>query len=63
VKQNIVLIGLMGAGKSSIGKILARMLKMPFVDTDIMIEESTGTSIPVIFAIEGEAGFRQREKK
>ncbi len=63
MKQNIVLIGLMGAGKSSIGKILARMLKMPFVDTDIMIEESTVTSIPVIFAIEGEAGFRQREKK
>jgi len=63
MKQNIVLIGLMGAGKSSIGKLLARLLKAPFVDTDIMIEESTGTSIPVIFAIEGEAGFRQRRKK
>lgn len=63
MSKNIILIGLMGAGKSSVGKELARLLNLSFVDTDMLIQHMTGTSISVIFAVEGEPGFRQREKK
>ena len=60
---NIFLVGLMGAGKTSIGRLLARRLGKSFIDTDQEIERSTGVKIPVIFEIEGEAGFRVREAR
>ncbi|GAB4272218.1 MAG: shikimate kinase AroK [Methylomicrobium sp.] len=60
---NIYLIGLMGAGKTTIGRLLAKSLKMPFYDSDKIIEELTGVDIPTIFEFEGEAGFREREQK
>jgi len=59
--MNIILIGLMGAGKSAVGRSLAERLGRPFVDTDKLIEEQAGRSIPAIFADEGEEGFRRRE--
>lgn len=58
---NIFLIGSMGAGKSTLGRLLASTLKRPFYDTDKVIEQRCGASIPWIFDLEGEAGFRQRE--
>lgn len=61
--ENIYLIGLMGVGKTTIGKQLAKALKRPFYDSDKAIEALTGVSIPTIFAIEGETGFREREQK
>jgi shikimate kinase len=61
--ENIYLIGLMGAGKTTIGRQLAKSLKWPFYDSDKAIEESTGVDIPTIFEFEGEAGFREREQK
>lgn len=60
---NIFLIGLMGAGKTSVGKLLARRLNKKFYDCDHEIERTTGVRIPVIFEIEGESGFRAREIK
>ena len=59
--QNIYLIGLMGAGKTTVGKILAKHLNKSFYDADHEIEKRTGVKIPVIFDLEGEAGFRKRE--
>jgi shikimate kinase / 3-dehydroquinate synthase len=59
--HNIFLVGLMGAGKTTIGRMLARKLGMRFVDSDHEIEARTGASIPWIFEIEGEASFRKRE--
>jgi len=53
----------MGAGKTTIGRQLARTLKLPFYDSDKAIEESTGVDIPTIFEFEGEEGFRDREQK
>jgi shikimate kinase len=58
---NVFLIGPMGAGKTTIGRHLATMLHKRFVDVDQEIEKRTGVSIPVIFEIEGEDGFRRRE--
>jgi len=58
---NIYLVGMMGAGKSTVGRTLARRLKLRFVDSDQEIEARCGVKIPVIFEIEGEAGFRARE--
>jgi len=58
---NIFLVGMMGAGKTTVGKALARRLGKPFADTDQMIIQRTGVAVPVIFEIEGEAGFRARE--
>lgn len=58
---NVFLIGMMGAGKTSVGRVLARRLGKTFHDSDHVIEERTGVKIPVIFEIEGEAGFRNRE--
>ena len=58
---NIFLIGPMGAGKSTIGHCLAELLHKEFLDADHEIEARTGASIPLIFEIEGEAGFRKRE--
>ena len=60
---NIFLVGLMGAGKSTIGKQLARELGKQFRDSDSEIEKRTGVNIDVIFDIEGEQGFRQRETR
>ena len=59
--DNIFLIGLMGAGKSTIGRQLARRLGKEFRDSDGEIEKRTGVNIDVIFDIEGEQGFRRRE--
>jgi shikimate kinase/3-dehydroquinate synthase len=58
---NIFLVGLMGAGKTTIGRALAKKLNLEFIDSDHEIEARTGASIPLIFEIEGEASFRQRE--
>lgn len=58
---NVVLVGPMGAGKSTVGRLLASRLGLGFVDTDSVIEERTGADIPWIFDVEGEDGFRQRE--
>jgi len=60
--ENIYLIGLMGAGKTTIGRQLAKALQWPFYDTDKVIEEQTGVDIPTIFEYEGEEGFRHREE-
>lgn len=59
--ENIVIIGLMGSGKSTVGRLVARLLGFHFADTDHMIIDRAGCSIPEIFAREGESGFRQRE--
>ena len=58
---NIFLVGLMGSGKTTVGRALARKLNKRFIDSDHEIEARTGVSIPVIFEIEGEVSFRQRE--
>ena len=60
--NNIFLIGPMGAGKSTIGRKLAKKLKLQFFDSDQEIENRTGAKISLIFEIEGEPGFRTREK-
>lgn len=59
----IVLVGLMGAGKTSIGRRLAEKMDLPFVDADIEIEKAAGKSIPDIFADHGEAHFRDGERR
>jgi len=58
---NIFLVGMMGAGKTTIGKLLAQQLGKVFVDSDEEIQQRSGVTIPHIFDVEGEAGFRQRE--
>ena len=62
-KRNIFLIGPMGAGKSTIGRQLARQLHLEFFDSDAEIERRTGADIAWVFELEGEEGFRQREEK
>lgn len=59
--QSVYLIGPMGAGKSTIGRLLSQELKFEFFDSDKVIEERCGANIPWIFDKEGEAGFRERE--
>jgi len=59
--NNLYLIGPMGAGKSTVGKRLARALDMRFVDLDQVIEAQAGVSIPMLFELHGELGFRERE--
>jgi shikimate kinase len=61
IPGNVYLVGLMGAGKTSVGRVLAKRLRKIFVDSDHEIEARTGVRIPVIFEIEGEPGFRRRE--
>lgn len=60
-KQNLYLVGMPGAGKSTVGKALARKLDLPFLDADHEIFKHTGVAISTIFELEGEAGFRHRE--
>lgn len=59
--SNIFLVGLMGAGKTTVGKVIAKNLGKTFYDTDHVIEQRTGVKIPTIFELEGESGFRKRE--
>lgn len=61
MNDNIVLVGPMGAGKSTVGRNLASRLSYTFTDTDHLIEERAGADIPWIFDVEGESGFRARE--
>jgi shikimate kinase len=61
MNSNIFFVGLMGAGKTTIGKLLARHLGKAFYDTDQEIEKRTGVKVSTIFELEGEAGFRKRE--
>lgn len=61
-RGNLFLVGLPGAGKSTLGRQLARRLHKQFVDADSELEQRLGVSIPTIFEIEGEAGFRDREE-
>ncbi len=61
-RDNLYLVGLMGAGKTTVGRLLSRHYGCPFHDSDHEIEARTGVKIPVIFEIEGEAGFRKREE-
>ncbi len=62
VPNNIFLVGPMGAGKSTVGRQLANTLNLEFVDSDREIEERTGVTVAVIFEVEGEEGFRKRER-
>jgi shikimate kinase len=59
--RNVFLVGMMGAGKTTAGRLLARRLKRAFYDSDHEVARRCGVSIPVIFEIEGEPGFRARE--
>ncbi|VFP79356.1 shikimate kinase AroK [Buchnera aphidicola] len=62
-KKNIFLVGPMGAGKSTIGRGLSKLLNMQFYDSDIEIEKRTGADIDWVFEVEGESEFRIREEK
>ena len=62
-RNNIFLVGMMGAGKSAVGRQLAARLRRSFIDADHEIQARTGVSVPVIFEVEGEAGFRRREEQ
>ena len=59
--RSVFLIGMMGAGKSTVGRLLAQQLSYQFVDADRELEARSGVAIPTIFEIEGEVGFRRRE--
>ena len=61
-RDNLYLVGLMGAGKTTVGRLLARHYGCAFHDSDHEIEARTGVKIPVVFEIEGESGFRKREE-
>lgn len=61
--MNIILIGFMGSGKSSLGKILAKKLNYSFVDSDKVIEQQMGMTITSIFELKGESYFRDLEKQ
>lgn len=58
---NVFLVGMMGAGKTTIGRALAARLRLEFIDSDKVLVERTGVPVATIFEIEGEAGFRRRE--
>lgn len=60
--DNVFLVGPMGSGKTTVGRHLAKALKLEFIDSDHAIEQRTGADIPWIFDIEGEEGFRRRER-
>lgn len=62
-KRHIVLVGLMGAGKTSVGRLIAKRLKMAFTDADTEIEKAAGLTIPEIFRVHGEKVFRDGERR
>lgn len=62
-KSNIILIGFMGVGKTSVGKKTAQILNMDFIDTDLLIEKSLGMNVPEIFSRFGEGFFREKESQ
>ena len=62
-EKSVVLVGMMGAGKTSIGRRLATVLRLPFVDADMEIEKAANLSVPEIFAQYGEAHFREGEQR
>jgi shikimate kinase len=59
----IFLVGMMGVGKTTVGRLLAQRLKRPFFDSDAQVQANTGKTVPEIFASEGEAAFRAEEKR
>jgi shikimate kinase len=59
--SNLFLVGPMGAGKTTVGRTIAELFRLPFIDLDHEIEARTGASVSLIFELEGEAGFRRRE--
>lgn len=61
--RNLVLVGMMGVGKSTVGAVLAERLARPFVETDALVEAEAGRRIAEIFADQGEAGFREHERR
>ncbi|NKB62593.1 MAG: AAA family ATPase [Gammaproteobacteria bacterium] len=61
MQGNIYLVGLMGAGKTTVGRKLSNLMERDFLDTDQMMETRTGVAISYIFEVEGESGFRDRE--
>lgn len=63
LKRTVVLVGMMGSGKTAIGRALAAELDVPFVDSDAAIEEAAAATIAEIFARDGEAFFRKREEE
>ena len=63
MESRLVLVGFMGAGKSTVGSLVARALSVPFVDLDLAIEAETGRTISEIFRAEGESGFRDIEAR
>ena len=63
MSESLILVGPMGAGKTTIGRLLAVELNLPFKDVDHLVVESAGADIPWIFDVEGEEGFRRRETR
>jgi shikimate kinase len=63
MKKNLILIGPMGSGKSTVGRVIAEQIGWELIDTDHLIEETTGHSIPVLFREKGEGYFRRIEKE
>tara|TARA_B100001059_G_C17794515_1_gene562222 strand:+ start:451 stop:966 length:516 start_codon:yes stop_codon:yes gene_type:complete len=63
LKKSLVLTGMMGVGKSTVGKSLSVYLKIPFIDVDRLIEEKEGSNIEQIFSKKGEAYFREKERE
>jgi len=61
--RSLFLVGMMGAGKTTVGRLAARRLKWPFHDSDQVVESRCGVAIAVIFDVEGESGFRARESQ
>lgn len=59
--SHLLLVGMMGAGKTTVGQLVAQRLGRPYRDSDAMVEEATGHSVPELFAAEGEASFRAAE--
>ena len=61
--ERVLLVGMMGAGKSTVGRALAERLGVPYLDSDEQVERNTGRTVPEIFEADGEAAFRAEEKK